>query len=176
MLLRAIRLPAILASTVLAGGLLLTAPSLAGTATSNLEVTATVAANCTITTSAVAFGSYDPIGTNKTAALDNTGSVTVTCTNGSAVTVTLGQGANAAATSTDAAPLRRLKDAGTNHLAYSLFSDAARTVVWGNTTATGKADTGTGLASLLTVYGRVPQDQNVPTGSYSDTVVATVTF
>lgn len=148
----------------------------AGTATSNLSVTATVSANCTITTAPVAFGAYDPIATNATNPLDGTGTVTVTCTNGSAATITLGQGADPAAGSTDAAPLRQMKDTGTDALAYSLYQDSDRTIAWGNTGATGVAETGTGLVQNVTVYGAVPAGQNVPAASYSDTVLATVTF
>ena len=149
--------------------------SYAGTATSNMTVTASIAANCTISTATVAFGAYDPIVTNAAVALTGTGSVTTTCTNGSAVTVTLGQGANALAGSTATVPQRQMASAA-NRLGYFLYSDAARTVVWGDTAPTGKADTGTGAASILTVYGTVTAGQNKPTGSYSDTVVATVTF
>lgn len=147
----------------------------AGTATSDLSTTATVVANCTISTSAVAFGNYDPIVVNKTAALDNTGTVTVTCTSGSATTVTLGQGANGATGTLPATPLRQMA-ASTNRLAYDLYSDTARSVIWADTTVTGVAHTGTGAAVALTVYGRVPANQNKPAGAYADTVVATVTF
>lgn len=147
----------------------------AGTATSNLSVTATVAASCTIATNAVAFGAYDPIITNKTANLDSTGTVTVTCTNGSIGTITLGQGANATVGSTDVVPLRQMA-ASTNRLSYQLYSDIARIAIWGNTTVTGLVRTGTGAADPVTVYGSVTAGQNVPAGSYSDTVVATVTF
>ena len=147
----------------------------AATATSNLSVTATVVASCTITTNAVAFGAYDPLVANKTANLDSTGTVTVTCTNGSISTITLGQGANATAGSTDVAPLRQMA-ATTNRLSYQLYTDAARLVVWGNTVGAGVARTGSGVADPLTVYGNVTAGQNVPAGSYSDTVVATVTF
>jgi len=148
----------------------------AGTATSSLSVTATVSANCTITTQPVAFGAYDPIVANATNPLDGTGTVTVTCTNGSAATITLDQGADPAGGSSDAAPLRQMKDSGTDVLAYSLYQDTARTTVWGNTTGTGVAVTGTGAVDNVTVYGAVAAGQNVPATSYSDTVTATVTF
>lgn len=148
----------------------------AGTATSNLSVTATVSANCTISTAPVAFGAYDPIVANATAALDGTGTVTVTCTTGSAATITLGQGTSPATGSTDAAPLRQMKDSGTDVLAYTLYQDSGRTTAWGNTAGTGVAETGTGTVQNVTVYGAVPAGQNVPAASYSDTVVATVTF
>ncbi len=145
----------------------------AQTATANLDVSADVVASCTIDTTALAFGNYDPIDP---ADVDNTGTVTVTCTQDAPVAITLGQGANAGGTSTDASPERRLSD-GTNFLTYSLFSDSARTTVWTNE-ATGDVETtGTGAADAHTVYGRIDGGQNsAPAGAYSDTVVATVTF
>jgi spore coat protein U-like protein len=148
----------------------------AGTATSNLSVTATVAANCSITTAPVAFGSYDPVTANATSPLTSTGTVTVLCTSGASGTITLGQGSNPGTGSSDTAPVRQLKDAGTDVLGYTLYQDTGRTTVWGNTAGTGVASTGTGTANAITVYGSVAAGQNVPAGSYSDTVVATVTF
>ena len=148
----------------------------AATATSNLAVTASVTANCTIATAPVAFGAYDPVSANATTALNGTGTVSVTCTNGATTTVTLGQGSNPAGGSTAAAPARQLKDGGTDLLTYSLFSDPGRTTVWGDTAGTGVAHTGTGTLTALTVYGAVDAGQNVPAGNYSDTVVATITF
>ena len=148
----------------------------AGTATSNLSVTATVSANCTISTAPVAFGAYDPVSANASSALDGTGTITVTCTTGSTGTITLGQGSNPATGSTDAAPLRQMKDAGTDVLAYTLYQDSGRTTAWGNTAGTGVAQVGTGAVQNVTVYGAVAAAQNVPAGSYSDTVLATVTF
>lgn len=148
----------------------------ATTATSNLAVTASVTANCTITTSPVAFGAYDPVSANASAALNGTGTLNVTCTSGASTTITLGQGSNADTGSTDAAPARRMKDGGTDFLSYSLYQDAGRSTVWGNTGGTGVANTGTGTQVAVTVYGAVAAGQNVPAGSYSDTVVATVTF
>lgn len=148
----------------------------AATQTANLTVSASVSASCSISTAPVAFGAYDPVVTNATAALNGTGTVNVTCTTGASTTVTLGQGSNANTGSTDAAPARRMKDSTTHFLDYSLFQDSGRTTVWGNTAGTGQASTGTGSQVALTVYGAVAAGQSVPTGSYSDTVVATVTF
>ena len=54
----------------------------AGSATSNLAMSANVTANCTISTAAVAFGAYDPIVANAATPLDTTGTVTITCTKG----------------------------------------------------------------------------------------------
>ena len=136
--------------------------------TANLAVSASVAANCTITTAPVAFGGYDPIVTNTSAALDQTGTVSVRCTNGSATTVTLGEGGNFSTT-------RRMVS-GLNFLAYELYSDASREQIWGESAESDVAHTGTGTVTGLTVYGRIPGAQNVPVGTYADTVVATVTF
>lgn len=145
----------------------------AGTATANLNVSATVASTCSITAGSLAFGTYDTIGG---AQLDGTATVTVACTKGAIATITLGQGQNAGAGSTDAVPVRRMVS-GLNFLNYSLFSDATRLVTWGNTALTGKAYTAASSASTaLTVYGRIPSSQDVPAGSFTDVVVATISF
>jgi spore coat protein U-like protein len=127
--------------------------------------------NCTINTgTGLSFGSYS--GSDATA----TGTVTTTCTIGASATITLDQGANAGPGSTDAAPLRRLSDGGTNNLSYELFQDADRTTDWGNTAGTGVGIVGDGGPKDTTVYGKIPGGQNVPAGPYEDSVTATVTF
>ena len=165
------KLPAILA----ASGMVFALQGHAITSTDNLMVTAEVAANCTITTLPVAFGAYDPIGTNASSPLNATGTVTVRCTNGSPSTITLGQGVNPDTGSTDDIPLRRMAG-GPSRLSYGLYSDAGFTTVWGNTLWTGVPHTGDGTATAITVYGEVPAGQNVTATNYSDMVVATVTF
>lgn len=151
------------------------APAFAATKTANLGVSAEVANNCLISTSPVAFGGYDPIDTHAADPRDGTGTVTVTCTLDAATTVTLGEGANADTGSTAAAPLRRML-AGSSFLSYALYSNAGRSAVWGNEASVDVDHTGTGTATNLTVYGRIAAGQNVPAGSYADTVVATVEF
>lgn len=147
----------------------------AQTETANLEVSATVEPSCSISTTALAFGVYDFVTTNNTVPLDATGTVTITCTQDAAVTITLGQGLNADTGSTAAAPLRRVSD-GTDFLSYNLYSNAARTSIWGDDATVDVEAVGTGEADPHTVYGRIPGGQNVPSGTYVDTVVATVTF
>ncbi|BAY20616.1 hypothetical protein NIES2100_03580 [Calothrix sp. NIES-2100] len=150
--------------------------AMAGSATSNLGVSASVTANCTISTSALTFGAYDPVSANASSALTGTGSVTTACTSGASATITLGQGSNADTGSTDAAPLRMMSDGGGNNLSYGLYTDAGHSTAWGNTSGTGVAHTGTGTAAQITIYGSIAGGQNVPAGSYSDTVLATVSF
>lgn len=172
--LKSLRLPALLCA--LAAAALLAPPATAGTATDNLTVSATVSDNCSISTSAVAFGAYDPIVSHAASALEGTGTVTITCTTGASAAITLGQGSNADAGSTDADPARRMYDGTANYLSYTLYSDAGRTTEWGNDAATDVEETGNGAAQVKTVYGSVDAAQNVPAASYTDTVVATVTF
>ncbi|MDM3862144.1 MAG: spore coat U domain-containing protein [Aphanizomenon gracile PMC644.10] len=149
------------------------APAMAGTATSNLTVSSNVPHNCTISsTDSIGFGNYDPISANNAT---GTGTITVICTTGTAATITLGQGSNAHPDSTDAIPMRRLK-LGTNHLSYGLYQNNSYNQIWGNTAGTGASHTGTGSESDMTVYGVISGGQNVPVGSYSDTVVAEVSF
>lgn len=149
--------------------------SQAGTDTSSLPVSASVADNCVIDASGgLDFGPYDPVTANAVADLDGAGNISVTCTSGATVDITLGQGDNADTGSTAGAPLRRLNDGGTNFLDYNLYTSGARTTVWEDVTGVGY--TGVGTAELVPVFGRIPAGQNVPSGSYADTVLATVTF
>lgn len=150
-----------------------TAVADAGTATSNMNVTATVASTCSITAGSLAFGAYDTLGG---AQVDGTATVTVACTKGAITTITLGQGQNAGGGSTDAAPVRRMVS-GLNFLSYALYSDSTRLLTWGNTALTGKAYVAASSASTaLTVYGRIAASQDVPAGSFSDVIVATISF
>jgi len=68
---------------------------LAGQATSELSVTATVNASCTINTSPVSFGSYSPAQAQPTYV---SGSVTVSCVKGSIPVISLSGGLNPGAT------------------------------------------------------------------------------
>lgn len=151
------------------------APSaFAGTATDNISVSATVAADCNITANALSFGTYDTLAGT---AVDQSANLDVACTTGTAATVTLGQGANADTGSSAAVPLRRMSDGATGFLSYTLYSDSGYTTVFGDTAPTGAAYTAaTNGTSQVVVYGRITASQDVPVGSYTDTVLATITF
>ena len=156
-------------ASVLALGCASALNSYAGSQSTTLAVSATVSANCTISTLPLNFAAYDPIVTNASAPRDASGTVTVACTNGAATTVTFDSGLN------PSGGLRRMTDGSSNYLNYSLFSDSGRTIAWG-TGVDAVSHTGTGTATALTVYGRIAQGQNVPAGSYGDTVTAVVNF
>jgi spore coat protein U-like protein len=152
----------------------------AGSANSTLSVTASVAANCTIATTPVAFGTYDPLsGTD----LTNTGSVGITCVKNAVPTITLDLGSNASGTT------RRMKGASVtpDMLAYELYQPpsitpntacGALTQVWGTTGAAifspGAAPSKN--ARTYNVCGKVTAGQDVQVDSYSDTVNAVVNF
>lgn len=140
----------------------------------NLSVGASVIDYCTIAAGPLDFGGYDPVAANSTAALVSTATITVNCTRGAATTIDLGQGNSAAPGSTDAAPRRRLAY-NNNFLRYDLYTDPSLTRIWG-ARASGALYSGTGRADSLTVYGAILGGQNVPEGSYSDVVRATVNF
>lgn len=140
-------------------------------ATGSLAVSANVNSSCAVSSSTtLAFGSYNPTSTTDT---DQTGTFTVQCTNGTSATIKLGQGANASAGSTDAAPVRNMLN-GTSKLNYQLYTTAARTTPWDN--ATGQSQTADGTVQSINVYGRIPNSQSAIAGTYGDTVQITVTY
>lgn len=169
------RLNKIRAAVIIASALFLSLVSLnsawSGSAQDNLGVTASITANCTISTSTVAFGAYDPIVTNASTDLTGTGTVTVTCTNGAtSLTIALGLGTNATGST------RRMIAGAGEYLIYELYQEVGHTNIWGTAANAKSVSDGTGLAQAYTVYGVVPAGQNSVVGSYSDTVVATVNF
>ena len=141
------------------------------TSTASLTVTASVSKNCTISTTPVNFGAYDPVAANATAPLDGVGTIIVSCTKGAPAKVGLGVGSNAQGTT------RRMA-AGPAYLNYELYKDTSRATVWGDT-----IDAALDIPAApnrnprsFTIYGRVPTGQDAQVGNYTDTVVATVNF
>ncbi len=64
------------------------------------------------------------------------------------------------------------------YLTYTLYSNAGRTTTWGDGTTYGAqvSGTGSGANQSLTVYGRVPASQSPTPGSFTDTVVVTLSY
>jgi spore coat protein U-like protein len=147
-------------------------PASAADTSSNLDVSATVTANCVVSTTAVAFGNVDVTSGN---AVQATGGLNVTCTSGTAWAAAADAGAG-----TGASLLTRKMADGANLLNYRLFTDAGRTTVWGDGVEGATADisgVGTGTQQNRTIYGEVEAGQNgLPAGVYGDTVQVTVTY
>lgn len=145
--------------------------SQAGASTGNLAVSATMVNACLVTSvDAMSFGSYDPTAAAAGAygfADAGGAGVNFKCTPNATFTVSLGNGANYASSTRNMAN-------GSNKLAYTIYSDSARTTPWATTaTTTTVGSLGTNTVSF---YGGVAAGQSVPAGSYSDTVVVSVNF
>jgi len=149
-------------------------PTEAATASTTFLVTANITVNCLISAAQLDFGQYHPLTTNNTTPLNGQSEITVTCTNTGNFILGLDAGQfNGATTST-----RRMTGPSNAFLNYSLFSDAARTLNWGNNNGVDTVSgIGTGGPEILIVYGQVPAGQTsaVP-GGYIDTITATITF
>ena len=125
---------------------------------------------CSVDPTPVAFGAYAPLND---APADTAGTLRVSCD-----TVTVGYTLLLSPGGAGSYSPRRLSG-GAYTLAYNLYADALRTVVWGD--GSGGTTTVSGAFALPgavdhTVYGRLPARQNVGTGAYSDTITVTVNF
>ena len=134
------------------------------------------ALNCSVSASGTNFGSYSIFNP---APLDAVGNIRVSCSNLISIlvnyTILLSPGASGSYAA------RRMSNGG-NNLAYNLYTNAARTAIWGNGSAGTSVLNDGYLLGLFTVtqnysvYGRVVAGQNVPPGAYSDTIVVTVNY
>ena len=74
----------------------------------------------------------------------------------------------------------RLMSKGAEALSYNLYTNAARTNIWGDgtsgTTVYVRANPPNNSNVNVTIYGRVPAGQDVSAGTFSDTVSATINF
>ena len=146
-----------------------------------LALPASAWADCTVSAVDLAFGSYYPFAP---APLDFNGSVTVTCAASSGVNpiqIALNIGS---ITGGGASYAERTMAKGNDYLGFNLYKDGARTVVWGDGTAS--SQTVMAPASLATnggtatfpVYGRVRVGQRryAPPGSYASTITAMLSY
>lgn len=146
------------------------------TTTAALDVSATVAKNCLVSTTPIAFGSYTPTAGTITA----NGTVVVRCTKGTSFTVALNGGTTVGGTIA-----QRLMKNGVNTLQYNIYTTTALTTIWGDGTSSSSTQAGTGAgmgipqAITFTAFGQLPDNttnQTATTGNYTDSVTATVTY
>jgi spore coat protein U-like protein len=161
--------------TISAGILLaLAGTAQAATKTATFGVSATVAQNCFVGATNLAFGTYTGQLSND---IDSSSDVTVRCTKNAPYTLSLNTG-----TTNGSNYVNRLLTNGTDTLQYNLYTTAARDTVWGDGTGSSTVGgTGTGLANTIThtVYGRLfdnPFNQAAGVGNYTDSVTVTVTY
>ncbi len=143
------------------------------TSTTTFNTTASVAAQCNVSAANLSFGAVNPLSTQA----DATTALTVNCTKNSPYTVGLDAG-----TTTGATIAQRKMASGAEIMNYNLYTDAARTTIWGNSAAAPLWVSGTGaglsIPQTLTVYGRVASGQtNLAVGNYQEnTITVTVTY
>jgi spore coat protein U-like protein len=142
----------------------------AATAQSSFQVQMTVLASCAVnSTTTLDFGSTALLSSS----IDQSSSVELQCSQ----TTPYNVGLNAGTTTGGTVATRKLTAGGAQTINYTLYRDAARTQVWGNTVGTDTlSGTGTGAAQTFAVYGRVPSQTTPAPGAYTDTVTVTVTY
>jgi spore coat protein U-like protein len=127
--------------------------------------------SCTISVTSVAFGNYNVFTTTSD---DSTGTITYRCNSrASNISISLSDGSSSTYTP------RTLRK-GSEILQYNLYRNAARTTIWGNGTGGTSVYTDANPPNnsnvTLTVYGRIPAQQDVSAGNYTDTVSAVINF
>jgi spore coat protein U-like protein len=146
-------------------------PASAQIANSAMGVGATVTSNCTLATTAIAFGNVD---VTTGAAVDGTGSMGITCTSGTAWTAVADAGTAAGAT-----VAARQMTSGANTLNYALYTDNTRAALWGDGTTGTATIAGVGTGALVTsaiTASVLPTQTGAPAGVYADQVNVTITY
>jgi spore coat protein U-like protein len=140
----------------------------------NMPVQAQVNVNCNFSsTPTMNFGVYD-----NTVATDHPGSigVSVRCTSGAVTTIGISTGNNSG--SAPSGSTRAMKHATlNNYLGYDLYHESTHTTVW--TTSGGGLQNHTSTSNTpatINIYGKIPQLQDVPAGTYNDVVVVTINY
>lgn len=127
-------------------------------------------AACSVAPTPIAFGIYSPFNAVPT---DSAGTLRVSCDSVTVgYTVLLSTGSAGVYSS-------RSMSGGGYVLAYNLYADALRSVVWGD--GSGGTTTVSGAFSLPgaidhSVYGRMSARQNVGAGTYTDAITVTINF
>lgn len=126
---------------------------------------------CTITVTPVSFGIYNVFSTLP---LTSTGSVTYYCGKKvSTITIWMSKGTYGTTNNP------RQMASGTNRLNYYLCQDANCNTLWGDQaypTDYGPLTPTTGQNVTLNVYGRIPVGQDVPAGTYTDTILVEIDY
>lgn len=127
--------------------------------------------SCSVSSAGLTFGAYDLLGR---AQVTGTGTLTVQCTGTGGVTVNV-----ALSTGSGSCTTRTLKSS-SNSLDYNIYTTSGLTTVWCDPTTrvplsfSFPSNNQPQLVSQnVTMYGAVAAGQSVPSGTYSDTLLAT---
>ena len=151
--------------------LLFTSGTHAAVVQKTFKVSAQIAAGCALGT--LSFGTLSSLYSNvDVASTSGAGSIIVTCTPGTAISIALDYGVNGGSASQ-----RYMSNGNNNTLAYQLYQDANRANVWGNSTQALSVASFPSTTQTYTVYGRLFATNGFPAvGSYTDTVTVTLTY
>lgn len=130
---------------------------------------------CTISLTTVAFGKYNP---QSPAPTDTVGTLTISCSSPDPANSTMSVAFSPGGSGNSNARVMR---SGVHPLYYNLYTDAARTTIWGDGTGGGQTVTAkfppvSRSAVKLSIYGRIPAEQNAWVGVYHDAVTVTVSY
>lgn len=153
------------------------------TATTSFTVTATLTNGCAFGSSlsspttnlgTLNFGSFPSVPSNvDVVSTSGAGSVVVTCTPGTTVAIGMDYGINGGSVT----QRYMANSGGTATLAYQLYQNAARTVVWGTGAQAMTINSFPATTQTYPVYGRLFSFTTSPTaGTYTDTVTVTLTY
>lgn len=161
-----------LTKTTVALGLLTSAHACYGMTTGTINVTANVAANCTVTqTQDIPFGAYTGVLIQQ----QFVNRVTLVCTPGSTYYTQLDFGNNSTGGTN-----RRMTAGGGNFITYQIYSDAGYSQVWGETLNTDTNPVNAAVAAAGPInqdaYGEIVAGQTPAVGNYADQLTATVQF
>jgi spore coat protein U-like protein len=129
--------------------------------------------NFTITTN-VAFGNYDVLSTSPNNS--GQGTVRVTCNYSIARNVTLWIGASP--NSGGFNPRKMKLTTGTDLLNYNLFTDSARTMIFGDYTHYNTVQKSCPNYTVVEfpIYGQIPAGADVSVGTYNEVLVVTINY
>jgi spore coat protein U-like protein len=127
----------------------------------------TVEKSCNVAATNLSFGSTGSLR----APLAGQSSLNVQCSNGIGYSLGLNGGSAGAID-----PTQRKMKFGANAITYGLYQDAANARPWGTAGANLVSGTGTSASQPYSVYGLVPAQATPPPGTYTDTIVVSVTY
>lgn len=150
-----------------------------------LCATGPATAGCTVSSSGMAFGAYQPLnvpGQLTSTPVRSDASVSVVCTNiasGGRYTIALGP---SAAGSGNRVSTRYLRNSnGGSDMAFNIYTDATHTTPWGDGMGMGSAIGGSiamgNSSQSLPVYGLIPAGQNtLKAGSFAGALTMTLSY
>lgn len=140
----------------------------ANTDTGSLGVQVNVQANCSLSGAAMDFGSYI---SGQSTDLTAEGSITYANCPAGTLTFELASGQ-----SNDVANRFMTDGSGQEQLSYQLYRTVTRNAVWGVGNDAQSVQLFASGGGSLIVYGTIPANQSVSSGTFTDTVAMTLTF